>query len=192
MSHSLYCSNWKALAGVCRMECGHLDGAMFANAAFENKRKADAAGSGASDPMKKAELACSPGAAALKIGIDRGAHMLDHSLPLGVRAGRRSAAAGVPLANRCASTQSHARRDARSTTQAARHAPRRTCRRCRAPPACPASPSCRTGEAAPQTAAPPRSCSAHSPDERWSIATRAWVSAQRPTATFIKDHAAAG
>ena len=40
---------------------------MFANAAFENKRKADAAGTGASDPMKKAELACSPGAAALQL-----------------------------------------------------------------------------------------------------------------------------
>jgi len=60
VSHSLYCSNWKALAGVCRTERGHLDGAMFANAAFENKRKADAAGSGASDPMKKAELAAAP------------------------------------------------------------------------------------------------------------------------------------
>ena len=46
------------------MECGHLDGAMFANTAFENKRQADAAGTGASDPMKNAELACSPRAAA--------------------------------------------------------------------------------------------------------------------------------
>ena len=33
--------------------------------------------------------------------------------------------------------------------------------------------SCRTDQAEPQTAAPPRSCSAHSPDERWSIATPA-------------------
>ena len=73
------------------MECGHLDGAMFANAAFENKRKADAAGTGASDPMKKAELACSPGAAALKIGIDRGAHMLDHGAHLAALGGARRA-----------------------------------------------------------------------------------------------------
>ena len=74
---------------------------MFVNAAFENKRKTDAAGTGASDPMKRAELACSAGAAALKIGIDRDAHMLDHSAhlgALGVRAGRRIAATGVPLA----------------------------------------------------------------------------------------------
>ena len=52
---------------------------------------------------------------------------------------------------------------------AGRHAPRRTCRRCREPPACPASRSCRTDQAEPQTAAPPRSCSVHSPDERWSM-----------------------
>jgi hypothetical protein len=67
-------------------------------------------------------------------------------------------------------TQNQARRDARSRMQTAgRHAPRRTCRRCREPPACPASRSCRTDQAEPQTAAPPRSCSVHSPDERWSM-----------------------
>ena len=35
------------------MEYGHLDGAMFANAAFENKRKADATSTGASDRKAK-------------------------------------------------------------------------------------------------------------------------------------------
>jgi len=53
------------------------------------------------------------------------------------------------------------------------------CRRCRVPPACPASRSCRADQAEPQTAAPPRSCSAHSPDERWSIATPLRTAANR-------------
>jgi len=53
---------------------------MFANAAFENKRKADAAGTGASDPMKKAELACSPGAAALQLArLHRRAELIKQS-----------------------------------------------------------------------------------------------------------------
>jgi hypothetical protein len=56
---------------------------------------------------------------------------------------------------------------------AGRHARRRTYRRYRGPPACPALRSCQADQAEPQTDALPQSCSAHSPDERWSIATPA-------------------
>ncbi len=54
--------------------------------------------------------------------------------------------------------------------------------------------SCRTDQAEPHTAAPPRSCSVHSPNERWSIATPAVPRLPdsgrlRPSS---KDRAAAG
>ena len=54
--------------------------------------------------------------------------------------------------------------------------------------------SCRADQAEPQTAAPPRSCSAHSSDERWSIATPAaprFPDSGRPRPSSM-DHAAAG
>ena len=126
-------------------------------------------------------------------------HMLDDGTHLGAlgRARRaqnrrdRSAARNVIDVHRCKTALVVMRVPERKLC---RHAPRRTCRQCRGPPVCPASRSCRTDQAEPQIAAPPRSCSAHSPDERWSIATPAlprFPDSGRPRPSS-KDHAAAG